>query len=83
MSSGPILVACAKGFDPGFGQLRSVVTGANLQPALAHYLRPPGGSEFRPVALDVLAVEGGRIAEITSFVFPELFPAFGLPPALR
>jgi hypothetical protein len=24
-------------------------------------------------------VEGGRIAEICSFVFPELFPAFGLP----
>jgi RNA polymerase sigma-70 factor (ECF subfamily) len=78
-----ILIACAKGFDPGFGELRSVVAGANLQPALAHYLRAPGESEFRPLALDVLAVEGGRIAEITSFVSPELFPAFGLPPALR
>jgi RNA polymerase sigma-70 factor, ECF subfamily len=78
-----ILVASAKGFDPGFGRLRSVVAHANLQPAAAHYLRPPGAAEFRPLALDVLTVEGGRIAEITSFVTPELFPAFGLPPALR
>jgi hypothetical protein len=27
-------------------------------------------------------VEGGRVAEISSFVFPELFPAFGLPMSL-
>ena len=78
-----ILVASAKGFDPGFGRLRSVVAHANLQPAAAHYLRPPGAADFRPLALDVLTVEAGRIAEITSFVTPELFPAFGLPPALR
>ena len=74
-----ILVASAKGFDPEFGELRSVATGANLQPAAAYYLRAPGASDYRPLALDVLRVEGGRIAEISSFVFPELFPAFGLP----
>jgi RNA polymerase sigma-70 factor, ECF subfamily len=77
-----ILIASQKGFEPGFGQLRSVVTGANAQPAAAHYLRRPGESEYRPLALDVLRIEGGRIAEIASFVFPALFPAFGLPPAL-
>ena len=27
-------------------------------------------------------VEGGRVAEITTFVFPGLFPAFGLPQKL-
>jgi RNA polymerase sigma-70 factor (ECF subfamily) len=74
-----ILIASAKGFDPDFGELRGVATGANLQPAVAHYLRPPGASDFRPLALDVLRVEGGRVAEISSFVFPELFPAFDLP----
>ena len=78
-----ILIASQKGFDPSFGELRSIVARANLQPAAAHYLRPPGAAEFRPLALDVLTIEGGRIAEITSFVTPELFPAFGLPPALR
>jgi RNA polymerase sigma-70 factor, ECF subfamily len=77
-----ILIASRKGFDPEFGQLRSVVTGANLQPAAAHYLRRPGESEYRPLALDVLRIEGGRVAEITSFVSPGLFPAFALPPAL-
>jgi RNA polymerase sigma-70 factor, ECF subfamily len=78
-----ILIASQKGFDPEFGRLRSVVAGANMQPAAAHYLRPPGESEYRPLALDVLRLQAGRVAEITSFVFPELFPAFGLPPALR
>ena len=53
-----------------------------MQLAAAHYLRRPGESEYRPLALDVLRVEGGRVAEITSFVSPGLFPAFGLPPAL-
>jgi RNA polymerase sigma-70 factor, ECF subfamily len=77
-----ILIASQKGFDPAFGHLRSVVAGANLQPSVAHYLRLPGESEYGPLALDVLRVEDGRIAEISSFVFPELFPAFGLPPTL-
>ena len=77
-----ILIASRQGFDPEFGDLRSVITGANLQPAVAHYLRRPGESEFRPLALDVLRVEDGRVAVIDSFVFPGLFPAFGLPPAL-
>jgi RNA polymerase sigma-70 factor (ECF subfamily) len=74
-----ILVAAANGFDPAFGELRTVATGANLQPAAAHYLRLPGEAEYRPLAIDVLRVEAGRVAEITSFVFPELFEAFGLP----
>jgi hypothetical protein len=30
----------------------------------------------------VLRVHEGRVAEICSFVFPALFPAFGLPPTL-
>jgi RNA polymerase sigma-70 factor, ECF subfamily len=73
-----VVAAAAQGFDPNFGRLRSVVLGANAQPAAAHYLRRPGDSAFRPLAFDVLRVEDGRIAEITSFVYPELFPAFGL-----
>jgi RNA polymerase sigma-70 factor (ECF subfamily) len=77
-----ILTATQQGFEPGFGRLRSIVAGANLQPAVAHYLLAPGESEYRRLALDVLRIEGGRVAEITSFVFPGLFPAFGLPPTL-
>jgi RNA polymerase sigma-70 factor, ECF subfamily len=77
-----IVIAAQKGFDPEFGRLRTVVVGANTQPAVAHYLRSPDDSEYRPLAFDLLRVANGRIAEISSFVFPGLFPAFGLPPAL-
>ena len=78
-----IRIAAGKGFEPSFGTLRTLVTAANRQPAAAHYLRRPGESEYRALALDVLSVDDGRIAEISSFVFPELFPAFGLAPLLR
>jgi RNA polymerase sigma-70 factor, ECF subfamily len=77
-----ILTASQGGFDPAFGELRTVLTAANRQPAAAHYLRRPGESDHRPLALDVLRIEAGQVAEITSFVFPELFPAFGLPASL-
>jgi RNA polymerase sigma-70 factor, ECF subfamily len=78
-----IRIASRQGFDPEFGDIRSVGTAANRQPAAAHYLRRPGESEYRALALDVLRIEDGQIAEITSFVSAALFPAFGLPPALR
>jgi RNA polymerase sigma-70 factor (ECF subfamily) len=77
-----ILVAMRAGFDPQFGSLRAVVTGANGQPAIAHYLRAPGETEYRAIAIDVLRFEGGQVAEITSFTEAELFAAFGLPPRL-
>jgi RNA polymerase sigma-70 factor (ECF subfamily) len=77
-----ILTAMQPAFDPEFGDLRGVLAAANGQPAVAHYLRPPGESVYRPLALDVLRIEGGRIAEINSFVFPGLLSAFGLPPSL-
>jgi RNA polymerase sigma-70 factor (ECF subfamily) len=73
-----IMAAVVQGFDPGFGELRTVVAAANRQPAAAHYLRRPGEPDHRPLALDVLRIRDGLIAEITSFVTPELFPAFGL-----
>ncbi len=77
-----IMTAMRQGFDPDFGRLRTLVAAANMQPAAAHYLRAPGESAYRPLALDVLRLDRGRVSEITSFVSPELFPAFGLPPTL-
>ena len=61
-----------------FGRLRCVVTHANLQPAVAAYLCRPGDSTWRALALDVLRIENGLIAEIVVFM-PDNFPAFGLP----
>jgi len=61
-----------------FGRLRSVVTHANLQPAVACYLCQPGDSTWRALALDVLRIEDGLITEIVTFM-PDNFPLFGLP----
>jgi RNA polymerase sigma-70 factor (ECF subfamily) len=61
------------------GDYLLVPTGANLQPAVAIYLRGPGESEYRPLALEVLRVEDGRIAELVDWSRPELFEKFGLP----
>jgi RNA polymerase sigma-70 factor, ECF subfamily len=65
------------------GEYRFVATSANLQPAVAIYLRPPGEAEFHLTALEVVRVEGGRITEIVDFSLPELYPAFGLAATLR
>jgi RNA polymerase sigma-70 factor (ECF subfamily) len=64
-----------------FGHLRCLLTRANMQPAVAVYLLRAGDSEYRALALDVLRIEDGAVAEITTFG-PELFPEFGLPPTL-
>jgi len=61
-----------------FGRLRCIVTRANLQPAVAAYVCPPGASTWRALALDLLRIEDGMITEIVVFM-PDNFPAFGLP----
>jgi RNA polymerase sigma-70 factor (ECF subfamily) len=64
------------------GDWRLVPTMANRSPTAASYLRRPGDSEFRAFKLDVLRIEDGEIAEITTFG-SALFPAFGLAPILE
>jgi len=69
------------GLGPGLrdpGEWRLVEIRANRMPALATYLRPWDESEFRPFKIDVMRVEDGLVAEITSFD-AQLFPLFGLP----
>jgi RNA polymerase sigma-70 factor (TIGR02960 family) len=63
------------------GEWRLMPTRANRQPTAASYLRARDDREFRAFKLDVLRIEGGLIAEITTFG-ATLFPAFGLPPTL-
>ena len=63
------------------GDWRLVPTRANRMPTAASYLKRPGDSTFRAFKFDVLRIEDGRIAEITTFG-AGLFPAFGLPPTL-
>jgi RNA polymerase sigma-70 factor (ECF subfamily) len=64
-----------------FGTLRCMETRANRQPAVACWLRRPGEPRHRPLALDVLRIEEGAVAEITTFP-ASVFPAFELPQTL-
>lgn len=89
-----LLTLTAEVFDPAsswhHGRWRGVATWANRQPAVAHYVERPTAEEtmaltgdfrYRAQVLDVLRVERGKVAAITSFE-PRVFPAFGLPLAL-
>jgi RNA polymerase sigma-70 factor (ECF subfamily) len=64
------------------GQLRTVATAANRQPAVAAYVRRRGDSMFRALGIDVLRLEGDLVAEITRFIRADIFAAFGLPPTI-
>jgi RNA polymerase sigma-70 factor, ECF subfamily len=59
--------------------LRFVPTRANGQVALGVYKRDPETNRYRPIALEILALRGELIAEVTSFREPALVSAFGLP----
>jgi RNA polymerase sigma-70 factor (ECF subfamily) len=60
---------------------RMVPTAANRQPAAAAYLRLAGESEYRLASINVLRIEQGKIAEVTTFA-PSLCRAFDLPDTL-
>ena len=64
-----------------FGSLRSVVTRANGQPAVACYVRRPGDAAYAPLAIDVLRVRDGLVTEIVTFG-SAVFEHFDLPATL-
>jgi RNA polymerase sigma-70 factor (TIGR02960 family) len=61
------------------GEWRLVPITANRMPAAASYLRRPGESTWIPWKIDVLRIEDGKIAEMTTFDHT-LFEQFGLAP---
>ena len=61
---------------------RLLATAANGCPAFASY-RPQGPGIWEPFALQIIETSGGRISAIHNFLYPELFPAFGLPTRLE
>jgi RNA polymerase sigma-70 factor (ECF subfamily) len=65
---------------PGIGcaNARLRVTSANGCPAVGIY-KTTDGKVWEPFNIAVLDIAGGGIAGITHFIYPELFPAFGLP----
>ena len=64
------------------GSLRCAPVRANGQPALGVYRIDPSSGAFLPIALDVLALRGDRVAEVTAFRDPSILGRFGLPQRL-
>jgi RNA polymerase sigma-70 factor, ECF subfamily len=58
---------------------RHAATHANGQAAVACYMLSEERRRYEPAVIDVLTLEGARIAAVTAFVTPEIFPGFGLP----
>jgi hypothetical protein len=61
------------------GSWRHLPTSANGQPAVAFYLRNGDTGAHLAWSITVLTLRGEQIAEITSFIGPDHFVAFGLP----
>jgi RNA polymerase sigma-70 factor (ECF subfamily) len=59
---------------------RYIPTRANGQPAMAIYHQPEAGDVYQAVGLQVLTVDESawQIAQVTTFMKPELFSRFGL-----
>ncbi|WP_246486085.1 sigma-70 family RNA polymerase sigma factor [Kribbella qitaiheensis] len=59
---------------------RHIPVTVNGQVAIAGYLGETADSEHLPWSIDVLTFDGEKIAAVTSFVDPTVFPLLGLPP---
>jgi RNA polymerase sigma-70 factor, ECF subfamily len=64
-------------------QITLIPAKANLQPAVAAYVRDDDGSGSNAYGIMVLTVDSAHIIEITGFADPALFPDFGLPARLE
>jgi RNA polymerase sigma-70 factor, ECF subfamily len=64
------------------GRLRYVPISVSGQLGLAVYRRDPQAGAYRPICLDVLAVEDEKITELIAFRSLEGFSRFGLPEEL-
>jgi RNA polymerase sigma-70 factor (ECF subfamily) len=56
---------------------------ANGQPAIGSYAWYEEAGAYLPEALDVYTLRGDRIAAVTAFRLPSVFPSFGLPAEIR
>ena len=66
----------------GAPPLRSALTTANGQPAVAWYILDGEQGSFLPASLEVLTLDGDRVRDIVAFASPGLFERFGLPLAV-
>ena len=54
---------------------------ANGTAAFGHYRSDRRGGHY-PFALQILTLRGGKVAQMHTFLYPEMFPIFGLPEKL-
>ena len=64
---------------PGQTTWRHLATSANGQLAVGCYALVDGA--YTPMVIDVLTLRGERISEVTAFLAPRPWSAFGLPPS--
>ena len=64
------------------GRWRLVPARANGQIAFGAYRWDPEAGSYRAAVLDVVTLDGARIAEVVAFFTPSVFERFGLPAAL-
>jgi RNA polymerase sigma-70 factor, ECF subfamily len=68
--------------EPRPGRYKLVPAPMNGEPAALAYVRAADG-RYYPVCLTALSLDaGGRIVELTTYVLPELFAAWGFPAVL-
>jgi RNA polymerase sigma-70 factor (ECF subfamily) len=68
--------------EPRAGRYRIVPAPMNGEPGGLAYVRGPDG-RYHSVCLTVLSFDAsGRVSELTTFVLPALFAAWGFPPVL-
>ena len=65
------------------GEYRFVATSANLQPAVAIYLRSPGDPVYRLTALELLRIDHGTVIDIVDFDPGVVGPMFGIASTLE
>jgi RNA polymerase sigma-70 factor (ECF subfamily) len=69
--------------EPRPGRYRIVPAPMNGEPGGLAYVRGPD-DRYHSVCLTVMSLDAdGRVAELTTFVLPELFAAWGFPPVLE
>ncbi|WP_372455562.1 nuclear transport factor 2 family protein [Sphaerisporangium fuscum] len=64
---------------PLTGKWRFLPTSANGGPAFGTYLWDAGRDAYVAAGLDVIVLRDMEIAEVVSFLMPEIFAEFGLP----
>ncbi len=69
--------------SPPYDDFKCLITHANRMPGIACYLKRPGEREYTPLSLDVLRIEDGLVAEVTTFGIRRFLDAFALPSALH